>query len=234
LYHIARDDQSVSAISSLLWIACQVVSLRDTSVYAVMSGVGPPETLQKVQLSSKANLTKYLPAPGKLVEAYGADLQDDSKDVLRKVIATFRVAMQECIAFEDDPMNAPAGVGPSDLWRADDLREVQQLAAAVRQQEASLRTLQDAVGSDIDSLKRDMEANVAAWAETERLPLAEMQPEQAACAEDIQDLHSILKGQHQRLCDELTNMQSCLLVVQSKTNESAKRHKSLLPDVPLT
>jgi hypothetical protein len=96
------------------------------------------------------------------------------------------------------------------------------------------QTLQDAVGSDIDSLKCDMEANVAAWAETERLPLAGMQPEQADCAEDIHDHHSMLKGKHERLCDELANMQSCLLVIQSKMKASAKQHKSLLPDVPLT
>jgi hypothetical protein len=76
-------------------------------------------------------------APGKLAEAYGADLQDDSKNVMRKLIAAFRVAMQERITFESDSMNAPAGVGPSNLWRADELREVQQLAAAVRQQEES-------------------------------------------------------------------------------------------------
>lgn len=172
-----------------------------------------------------------------LIESYAPDLPEESKEVLRQVLLTIRVAVEECVSFERD--DKPRQPVPSFLSREEvqnvdqDWQQVRELEAAVQEEEAVLLSMRAGLASEVEAGIQMIEQSCSDRAETQRSPLEDVQntpaDEEQEESKAEQELRIQLQQKWSVIQDELRRVQMYARVADVKMGDLAHRRTSLLP-----
>ena len=187
---------------------------------------------EKLRLASRSDQFRFMRPFDELIESCGSDLREQSQHILRQELRTARLAVEECVSFDDD--NEQSISGSSFLPREEiqkagqDWQRARELEAAVIEQEAVLLSIQASAASEIDAEIQMIEQRDVLRAEIERSPLEDAQnapPRELSTVR--QGMQAQLQQKRREVQDELARIRMFMRVAEVKSGE--KRRKSLVP-----